>query len=210
MQSFGGYKRLVGVESPSKPIQRHVVEAAGLQCQPVHTAIATLFDRILIKPIRNDPVVEALASLTSRAIEFNKVQGRYQTIPMNGEKLGEMLLAARKRQLEDAKALSDLPLGVDVSVPEAESLYVAVVPGRRLVPMGSTVIWAGVPVEEGAERVTVEFINGANGTHGPVELMQKIFSIGLADPRISAAWGVPNFVLAELLGFGVEEVRLDW
>ena len=30
MQSFGGYKRLVGIESSSKPIQRHVVEAAGL------------------------------------------------------------------------------------------------------------------------------------------------------------------------------------
>lgn len=29
MQSFGGYKRLVGIESASKPIQRHVVEAAG-------------------------------------------------------------------------------------------------------------------------------------------------------------------------------------
>jgi hypothetical protein len=27
MQSFGGYKCLVGIESPSKPIQRHVVEA---------------------------------------------------------------------------------------------------------------------------------------------------------------------------------------
>jgi hypothetical protein len=65
-------------------------------------------------------------------------------------------------------------------------------------------------VEEGDERAMVEFINDVNGTRGPVELMQEIFSIDLTEPKISAAWGVPNFVLAEFLGFGVEEVRLDW
>jgi hypothetical protein len=67
MQSFGSYKRLVCIESPSKPIQRHSVEAAGLQCQPTHASIAACFDRVLINVLAD---VSHFSKVGQRFIEL--------------------------------------------------------------------------------------------------------------------------------------------
>jgi hypothetical protein len=160
------------------------------------------------QPTRKDPVVETVALLTKHAIEFNKVQGTYKTVPITDrDALSRMLFDAHKRQFDDAKALFDLPIGVDLLKPQPENLYVAVLPGARQTPMGSIVVWATMPTEEGQERVDVELIDDTGLSRQPVELMQETFSLDLTKaPR--AGWGGPDTILSELLGYGVEETRL--
>jgi hypothetical protein len=153
------------------------------------------------QPTRKDPVVETVALLTKHAIEFNKVQGTYKSVPITDrDALSKMLFDAHKRQFDDAKALFDLPIGVDLLKPQPENLYVAVLPGAQQTPMGSIVVWATMPTEEDQERVEVELIDDLGLSRQPVELMQETFSLDLAG-AMRAGWGVPDTVLSGLLGY---------
>lgn len=71
----------------------------------------------------------------------------------------------------------------------------------------SMIVWGSLESQDGNQQVEVAFAETGDAGRGP-SVLEKIFGIDIGETD-GAAWGVPEAVLAALLGYGVEEIRLD-
>lgn len=160
--------------------------------------------------ITKDPVVETIALLSKRARAFNQAQSGHRAVQLDETNLEAALAEALERELSDAAALALLPIEADLNAPFARDLYLAVVHqapvagnNRLFNPM---VVWAAIRSDDGKQRVEVAFLDGS-APATPADVMQDTFEIDLREAH-GAAWGAPESILASLLGYDVEEVRL--
>jgi hypothetical protein len=161
--------------------------------------------------VTTDPVVETVSLLTKRASSFNQAQPGHRFVRLEDADLRAALRKAAQRELEDAEALASLPIEADLKTPVPRKLYLAVVRRERaggdryFNPM---VVWAAIPSDDGSQGVEVAFLDDS-GLMTPVEVMQETFEVDLHEAQ-DGAWGVPDAVLAPLLGYDAEDIRLCW
>jgi hypothetical protein len=160
------------------------------------------------EPIRFDPVVDTVAKLAKRASEFNRAQAGPLEVRLEERPLGTLIRAALARRLSDGRAFCRLPIDAELSAPTPWAVHLAVVNNKdpALGLRGTEVAWAGIPVADGLETVSVVIAERAEVGGGAAALRQ-IFDID-----VSAADGVgigrADHVLASLLGYDIEEIRL--
>jgi hypothetical protein len=156
-------------------------------------------------------VVETVSLLTKRASSFNQAQSGHRSLRLEAADLEAALRKATERELVDAEALASLPIEADLKAPVPRKLYLAVVRRERargdryFNPM---VVWAAIPSEDNNQEVEVAFLDDS-GLVTPVEVMQETFEVDLHEVQ-DGAWGVPDAVLAPLLGYDVEDISLGW
>jgi hypothetical protein len=115
---------------------------------------------------------------------------------------------ALEQQLSDAKALSTLPIGVKLRQPVAWNLYVAVIKETQPAPnrFDNFVAWGGVPSLDDMQKVEVAFVETDDVGRG-LAALENVFDLSVKEFD-GAGWGVPEHVLAPLLGYGVEEISV--
>jgi len=165
----------------------------------------------------NDPVLQVIGRLRSRAERFNASQAR-RRLTLDTEGLRSALLDARRRELDDARTLAGaVPLaGVHVSEPVPQALYALVarevessagsVPGAR-----ASVVTEIVPSASGNEEVHVAIVPGQLGPGGWLVLpTEGAFddSFGRSLPEWSWA-GDLSTTMADLLGHSERELWFD-
>jgi hypothetical protein len=158
-----------------------------------------------------DPVVFALGRLRARAIHFNASQVRMNVLFEAGA-IEELLFIARRRELEDARALADaLPLlGAQREAPNAERVYVVLIESRQpdaFVAGGAVNAQARIfPHAGDVDEVSVAHFDLTAGRPDG-DLFVEAFGTDAADPPLQKS-GVASGVLSGLLGYRDHDVQL--
>jgi hypothetical protein len=160
------------------------------------------------EPIRFDPVVDTVAKIAKRASEFNRAQAGPLTVRLEERPLGTLIHSALARRLEDGRALCRLPIDAELSAPRPWAVHLAVVNNEdpALGPRGTEVVWAGIPVADDLETVSVVIAERAE-VGGGAAALRRIFDVDLTTAD-GAGIGSADHVLAGLLGYDIGEIQL--